>query len=142
MFLDNAWNDDGVELSLVLPTDFYSEIGGGCSAATISRSAGRRTASTRAPHGRGLAATSAAIRRGAPAPTCSTGKASGRGGGGAHAHEEEDEHGHEEEEHEDEDDHFDPAAFFSDGAFTGDTRLWSADVRFTWAPTETRARAS
>ncbi len=28
-FLNKAFNDDGVELSYVLPTDFYSEIGGG-----------------------------------------------------------------------------------------------------------------
>ncbi|MBN8530712.1 MAG: hypothetical protein J0L97_02465 [Alphaproteobacteria bacterium] len=28
-FLDGTFNDDGVELSYVLPTDFYSEIGGG-----------------------------------------------------------------------------------------------------------------
>lgn len=29
LFLDGAYNDDGIELSYVLPTDFYSEIGGG-----------------------------------------------------------------------------------------------------------------
>lgn len=29
VFLDNAFNDDGVEFSYVLPVDFYSEIGGG-----------------------------------------------------------------------------------------------------------------
>jgi hypothetical protein len=29
LFLDGAFNDDGIELSYVLPTDFYSEIGGG-----------------------------------------------------------------------------------------------------------------
>lgn len=29
IFLNNAYNDDGVEVSYVLPTDFYSEIGGG-----------------------------------------------------------------------------------------------------------------
>lgn len=28
-FLDGAFNDDGAEISYVLPTDFYSEIGGG-----------------------------------------------------------------------------------------------------------------
>lgn len=28
-FLNNAFNDDGVEVSYVLPTEFYSEIGGG-----------------------------------------------------------------------------------------------------------------
>ena len=28
-FLNNAYKDDGVEVSLVLPTDFYAEIGGG-----------------------------------------------------------------------------------------------------------------
>jgi hypothetical protein len=28
-FLNNAFNDDGAEVSYVLPTDFYSEIGGG-----------------------------------------------------------------------------------------------------------------
>jgi hypothetical protein len=29
VFLNNSYNDDGVEFSYVLPTDFYSEIGGG-----------------------------------------------------------------------------------------------------------------
>ncbi len=29
VFLNNAYNDDGAEVSYVLPTDFYSEIGGG-----------------------------------------------------------------------------------------------------------------
>jgi len=29
VYLNNAFNDDGVQLSYVLPTDFYSEIGGG-----------------------------------------------------------------------------------------------------------------
>ena len=29
VFLDNAFNDDGVEFSVVLPSDLYSEIGGG-----------------------------------------------------------------------------------------------------------------
>lgn len=29
VFLNNAYNDDGAEISYVLPTDFYSEIGGG-----------------------------------------------------------------------------------------------------------------
>ncbi|MDG1287443.1 MAG: hypothetical protein P8P30_07740 [Rickettsiales bacterium] len=28
-FLDGAYNDDGAEISYILPTDFYSEIGGG-----------------------------------------------------------------------------------------------------------------
>jgi hypothetical protein len=29
VFLNNAYNDDGAEITYVLPTDFYSEIGGG-----------------------------------------------------------------------------------------------------------------
>ena len=28
-FLNKAYNDDGIEVSYVLPTDFYTEIGGG-----------------------------------------------------------------------------------------------------------------
>ena len=28
-FLNKAYNDDGLEVSHVLPTDFYTEIGGG-----------------------------------------------------------------------------------------------------------------
>ena len=66
-----------------------------------------------------------------------------------HAHEDEDEHEDEhahEDEHEHEDEHAhedehehehgeDFGEFFSAGAFSGDTRLYGIDVRFTMAPT-------
>ena len=143
VFLDNAWNDDGVELSLVLPTDFYSEIGGGLFRGDdfpFGGSADGFDARTAWARIGGDIGRDSAWRAGA---YLLDGKASGRGGGDAHAHEDAGENGHEEEEeheedeveHEEDDEHFDSAAFFSDGAFTGDTRLWSADVRFTWAPT-------
>ena len=61
-----------------------------------------------------------------------------------HAEEhEDDEHGEDEhaEEHED-DEHGEGeheesahADFLTGGAFTGDGRLWGADIRYTWAPT-------
>ena len=52
-----------------------------------------------------------------------------------HAHEEEhDEHG--DDEHDEHDEHGENyEEFFSAGMFTGDTRLYSVDFRYVWAPT-------
>ena len=157
-FLDNAYNDDGAELSLVLPTDLYSEIGFGRfrgDDAPFGGSAhGHDAWSTYARFG-GDFGRDSAWRVGA---YMLSGEASERGGGHAHAdeegghghaeeaHHDEEEHGddemHHEEEH-DEDEHHDEehhdehghAAFFSEGLFSGDTRLFALDFRSTWAPT-------
>lgn len=159
-FLDGAFNDDGLEVSLVLPGDLYSEIGGGIFRGDDTPFGGSRS---------GREAWSAFARLGGDiGPNAAwriggyflDGEARNRAGGHAHAHaegeghgheeeehghEEEEEHGHEEEEHEDEEhethhaeeehEHTDFAEFLSDGMFTGDTRLYGIDFRHTWAPT-------
>ena len=165
-FLDGAYNDDGLELSLVLPGELYSEIGGGVFRGGDTpfggSESGREAWSAYARLGGDLGR-NAAWRIGS---YVLDGEALGRTGGAhAHAHgEEEDEHAHEEEGHEDEDEHADEedehhdedehyaeeeehhdeeeehaehafADFFSEGAFTGDTRLFGVDFRLTWAPT-------
>ena len=45
------------------------------------------------------------------------------------------EHAHDEEESGEEEHDPGPATFFSDGRFTGETRLHGVDLRYTWAPT-------
>ena len=176
-FLDSAYNDDGAELSLVLPTDLYTEIGGGLFRGDDAPFGGSTN---------GLEAWSAYARLGGDFGRDSawrvgayvlSGEAGNRGGGHAHAHEEnghdehahhDDEHEHDEHEHDehahhddehdehehdehahhdDEHDEHDEHAhehdehghghdeFFSDGLFSGDTRLFGLDFRSTWAPT-------
>ena len=140
-FLDNAFNDDGVEVSVVLPTEVYAELGGGLFRGDDAPLFGGSDNGLRA---RSLFARlgwdmgrDAAVRVGG---YVLDGKSRNRAGGGhAHAHEE-DEHAHEDEghgdEHEHEGEHFhDVPAFFSYGEFTGDTRLYGVDFRFAMAPT-------
>ena len=152
-FLDNAFNDDGVEVSLVLPTEVYAELGGGLFRGDDrplfgGSDNGLQARSLYARFGWDMGR-DAAVRFGG---YLLAGRSLNRGGGGhAHGHEEE-AHGHEEaaheEEHEDEhesehaheDEHEhehgeDLAGFFSGGAFSGDTQLHGIDVRFTLAPT-------
>ena len=141
MFLDNAYNDDGVEISVVPPTELYSEFGVGLFRGDDTPFAGSDNGheawSAYARLGGDIGRDSA-WRIGAYALS---GEARNRGGG--HAHDEEgDEHGHEEEEHDDEehddeehDDEHGHAEFFSEGMFSGDTRLYALDFRSTWAPT-------
>ena len=169
-YLDGAYNDDGLEVSLVLPGELYGEIGGGIFRGDDTPFRGSRS---------GREAWSAYARLGGDIGHNAAwriggyildGEARNRRGG-SHAHEddghghgeEEDEHGHEEEEHaheEDEHEHeeeehaheedeheedehgheeeehaHDFAEFLSDGAFTGDSRLYGIDFRYTWAPT-------
>ena len=135
-FLDNAFNDDGVEVSFVLPTEIYAEFGGGLFRGDDTPFGGSdnglraRSLYTRVGWDLGR---DAAVRVGG---YLLDGKSRSRGGG-AHGHEEEhageDEHEHE-DEHEDEhgEEH---AAFFSGGSFTGTTRLYGLDFRFALAPT-------
>ncbi|MDE0251253.1 MAG: hypothetical protein OXK72_09670 [Gammaproteobacteria bacterium] len=162
-YLDGAYNDDGLEVSLVLPGELYGEIGGGIFRGDDTPFRGSRS---------GREAWSAFARLGGDIGHNSAwriggyildGEARNRSGGG-HAHEddghghgeeehehehEEEEHAHEEDEHEHEEDEHeheehgheeeehahDFAEFLSDGAFTGDSRLYGIDFRYTWAPT-------
>ena len=147
VFLDNAYNDDGVEISVVPPTELYSEFGVGLFRGDDTPFAGSDN---------GSEAWSAFARLGGDIGRDSawrvgayvlSGDARNRGGGHAHADEEGDAHEHEEEEHEEEehdhDEHDDEehhaehghAEFFSEGMFSGDTRLYGLDFRTTWAPT-------
>lgn len=142
-FLDGAYNDDGLELSVVLPGDFYKEVGGGLFrggdtpfGGSVS---GREAWSAYARIG-GDVGRDSALRLGA---YILDGAAHGRSGG-AHAHgDEHDEHagnGHGdgyngEDGHHDHDEEHAHDAFFSEGTFTGDTRLLGVDFRYTWAPT-------
>ncbi len=133
-FLDNAFNDDGVEVSIVLPTDFYSELGGGLFRGDDGPLFGGSDNGLRARSLYGRLGwdmgRDAAVRVGG---YVLDGKSRGRGG-------EEEEHGHEEEEHAEDNGEMgeheeELAAFFTGGAFTGDTRLYGLDFRFAMAPT-------
>ena len=167
VYLDNAFNDTGAQISYVLPTDFYVETGGGIFRGDDFPFAGA--------DGSDINSFSAFLRVGGDIGNNSSwriggyfldGEASGRAGGHGHGHE--DEHAHEENGHDDDhmddhmddhdddhagdhdddhmDDHMDDHAdehadehgheeFFSAGMFTGDTRLYSVDFRYVWAPT-------
>ena len=142
-FLDNAFNDDGAQVSYVLPTGFYVEVGGGVFRGDDFPFGGAS--------GEDINTFSGFARVGGDIGRNSSfriggyildGKASARSVGDGHGHGE-DEHGHEEdEEHEGEDEHEEHEEemvgnleLFSEGAFTGDSRLYIADMRYTWAPT-------
>ena len=134
-FLDNAYNDDGAEVSFVLPTETYSEFGAGLFRGDDFPFAGSAD---------GIGAWSAFARVGGDFGRDSAwrlggyvldGKVRNRGGGHGHAGEGDDDHedeDHEDEEHHDEHEH---AEFFSEGVFSGDARLYAVDFRSTWAPT-------
>ena len=156
VFLDNAYNDDGVEISVVPSTELYSEFGVGLFRGDDTPFAGSDN---------GHGAWSAFARLGGDIGRDSawrvgayvlSGDAHNRGGGHAHAGEEDHAHEHEEEMHEEEeheedheeeahhqDEHDDEehhdehghAEYFSEGMFSGDTRLYGLDFRTTWAPT-------
>ena len=135
-FLDNAFNDDGVEVSIVLPTEVYSEIGGGLFRGDDGplfggSDNGLRARSLYARLGWDMGR-DAAVRVGG---YLLDGKSRNRPGGG-HDHGHEDEHAHEEEEHEHEHEHGEEyAELFSTGMFTGNSRLYGIDFRFAMAPT-------
>ena len=132
-FLDGAYNDDGAELSIVLPGDLYKEIGGGVFRGGDMPFGGSET---------GREAYSAYVRLGGDLTADSAlrvgaymldGEAVNRAGGDPHGHEEEGEHAEGEEEEEGhEEEH---AEYFSNGSFAGDTRLFGVDFRYTYAPT-------
>ena len=146
VYLDNHWNDDGVELSWVLPTDFYTEAGGGVFRGDdlpFGGSKGGADAFSGWARIGGELGANSAWRIGA---YMLDGASRNRPGGGhdhgGHGHGE-DEHGedehageHEDDEHgEGEHEEFTHADFLTGGAFTGDGRLWGVDIRYTWAPT-------
>ena len=148
-YLDGAFNDDGVEMSLVLPTDLYAEFGGGAFRGDDKPFGGSQSGvEAWSAYGRigGDAGPDAAWRLGA---SLLNGRAHDRMGE-VHLHDDEhDDHGEEHEAHHDEepghteepghadddDDHEHLADFFTGGAFTGNTRLVALDARFAWAPT-------
>ena len=141
-FLDGAYNDDGAELSVVIPGDIYSEIGGGLfrggDVPFGGSESGREAWSAYARVG-GDVGRNSALRLGA---YVLDGEAHGRAGApheheeDEHGHGEEDEHAHEGEEgHDDENGHHDHAEYFSEGSFAGDTQLFGVDFRYTLAPT-------
>ena len=68
-FLDNAYNDDGVEVSVVLPTESYTEIGAGMFRGSDTPSAALKTVSTHGPASSGWATTLAAPAHGGSADT-------------------------------------------------------------------------
>ena len=138
-FLDSAYNDDGVEVSFVLPTDAYSEFGTGLFRGDDFPFGGSSD---------GLGAWSAFARVGGDFGRDSAwrlggyvldGKVRNRGGGHGHDDDEHEEEHHEEAaENDDDDDHHDEhghAELFSEGTFRGDARLYAIDFRSTWAPT-------
>ena len=171
VFLDNAFNDDGAELSIVLPTDFYSEVGIGAfrgDDTPFGGSADGHDAWSMYARFGGDLGRDAAWRIGGYMLAGDTGN---RGGGHGHGHgheahdegttrgeprrrrgehhdeehhdeehhdEEEhdhEEHDHEEHDHEEHHDHHGHAEFFSEGMFSGSTKLYGVDFRSTWAPT-------
>ena len=141
VFLDKAFNDTGAQISYVLPTDFYVEAGGGIFRGDDFPFAGA--------DGSDINSFSAFLRVGGDIGGNSSwriggylldGEASGRSGGHGHEEEHGEEHAAENgnghaEEHEDEDEHGENLEeFFAAGMFTGDTRLYAVDFRYTWAP--------
>ena len=135
-FLDGAYNDDGLQLSVVLPGDLYKEVGGGVFRGADTPfggdedSDGREAWSAYARIG-GDVGSNSALRLGA---YVLDGEAHGRSGG-AHDHAHEDEHAHDDHENGDEEEEHAHHEFFSNGSFTGDTRLLGVDFRLTMAPT-------
>ena len=128
-FLDNAYNDDGVEVSVVLPTESYTEIGAGVFRGSDTPFGGSED---------GIDAWSGFIRVGDDLGRTGAWRIGGyilsgnsRNRGEGHGHEEEGAH----EEGEEEEEEHGHDAFFSEGMFTGDTQLYGIDFRATIAPT-------
>ena len=106
-FLNNAFNDDGAELSYLLPTEVYSEIGGGVFRGNDFPFGGS--------DGNGVGAFSLFARVGGDVGHDRSWRVggyvlSGEAAGGRQSNE-------------------------NAVTFTGDTRLYAADIRYVWAPT-------
>ena len=153
-FLDGAYNDDGLELSAVLPGDLYTEIGGGVfrgdDAPFGGSESGREAWSAYARLGGDLGRNTAWRIGGYVLDGAAHERSAGaHDHGDEHAHDEdghdEDDHGMEMNGHDDDHDEengthagheeHEHDEYFSEGAFTGDTRLFGVDFRLTWAPT-------
>jgi hypothetical protein len=106
VFLNNTFNDDGVEVSYLLPTDFYSEIGGGAFRGDDYPFGGADDS--------GFDAWSAFARLGGDIGE----NQNWRLGGYVLSGEVKDRASNEDIVH-----------------FSGDTRLFATDLRYTWAPT-------
>ncbi len=164
-FLDGAYNDDGLQVSLALPGDVRTEIGGGLFRGDdqpfIGSDNGRRALSAFARIGGDMGRDSSW----GIGVSLLSGQVDSDGGGHGHAHEmddhedehhddemHEDEHDHDEDEHHDEDDHdeddHDEDEHHDDedehghegedeyaGLYSGDRDLFGIDMRFAWAPT-------
>lgn len=144
-FLDKAFNDDGAQVSYVLPTGFYVEVGGGVFRGDDFPFGGASGGDVKTFSGfarvGGDIGRNSSFRIGG---YILDGKASGRAVGDGHGHGEEGHAEHDEhEEHDEGEEHGEHEEeegvgnleLFSEGAFTGDTRLYIADMRYTWAPT-------
>ena len=106
VFLNNAFNDDGVEVSYLLPTDFYSEIGGGAFRGDDYPFGGSS--------GAGFDAWSAFVRTGGDIGENQNWRLGGYVLSGKAK---------------------DRASNEKVVNFSGDTRLYATDLRYTWAPT-------
>ena len=106
VFLNQSFNDDGAEFSYVLPTDFYSEIGGGLFRGDDFPSGGA--------DGEGSAAYSLFARVGGDIGEDQSWRLGGSLLSTKAGDRDSNEHGVE---------------------FAGDTDLYIADLRYTWAPT-------
>ena len=150
-FFGNAYNDDGVELSYVLPTGLYSELGGGLfrgdDAPFGDSSDGRRARSAYARLGGDIGRESAwrigaylldgdSIER-VGSGHGDEGDGDGDNGDGDNGDGDNGDNG-DNGDGDNGDGHGDEegrAAFFSEGAFTGSTRLYGVDLRYVWTPT-------
>jgi len=131
VYLDNAFNDDGIELSLALPDLFEGKLGGGLFRGDDypfgGSDNGRRAWSAFARFGGALGSDSSWRLGG----SLLDGELKAADDG--HGHEEEgEEHAEEEGDEHEEPGH---AALFSQGTFIGDRQLYGVDAGFAWAPT-------
>ena len=128
VFLDEAFNDDGVEASYVLPTELYAEVGVGAFRGDDFPFA--------EGDGEGVGTWSAFARIGGDIGDNQSWRIGGyvlsgeaEGDGEGEDENDEDGHGHGDENNEDSHGHGDEVPF------VGDVNLYFADLRYTWMPT-------
>ena len=125
-FFDNAYNDDGIEVSYVLPTNFYSEIGGGAfRGADLPFAGSAKSAYSAFFRIGGDIGSNHSWRFGSYVLSGEVGEAAG------HGHDEEAE-AHDEDEMEAAEEEHGHGAFPS---FVGDREFFVADIRYIWTPT-------
>ncbi len=137
VFIDQSYNDNGAELSYVLPTDMFIEAGAGLFRGDDfpfgGSDTGRTVTSAYARIGNDLGANHS-FRAGAYVLNGSAmGRDTAHAHGGDEGHGEDDAHG-DDDDHDNDDHAHDGHDHFA-GAFTGDVVLYGLDVRYTWAPT-------